>query len=60
LTNAEIADDLQNGMLYEKQEKSDHRVVIPLRKEAKFIFSDQYKKKIPSLTTRNLTGILKQ
>jgi hypothetical protein len=37
-------------MLYKKQEKSDHWVVIPLRKEAKIIFSDQFKEKIPNLT----------
>ena len=26
--------DLRNGLLYKKQKKSDHWVVIPLRKEA--------------------------
>ena len=43
-------EDLRNDMLYKKQEKSDHWVVIPLRKEAKIIFSDQFKEKIPKLT----------
>jgi integrase len=37
-------------MLYKKQEKSDHWVVIPLRKEAKIIFSHQFKEKIPAIT----------
>ena len=38
-------DDLRNDLLYKKQEKSEHWVVIPLRKEAKIIFSsaEQYK-----------------
>lgn len=31
-------EDLQKDMLYKKQEKSDHWVVIPLREEAKLIF----------------------
>jgi integrase len=43
-------EDLRNDMLYKKQEKSDHWVVIPLRKEAKMIFSEQFKEKIPKLT----------
>ncbi|WP_018615680.1 site-specific integrase [Segetibacter koreensis] len=43
-------EDLRNDMLYKKQEKSDHWVVIPLRKEAKVIFSEQFKEKIPQLT----------
>ena len=38
-------DDLRNDLLYKKQEKSEHWVVIPLREEAKTIFSsaEQYK-----------------
>ncbi len=43
-------EDLRKGMLYKKQEKSDHWVVIPLRKEAKEIFTEQFKEKIPKLT----------
>ncbi|GEO08659.1 site-specific integrase [Segetibacter aerophilus] len=43
-------DDLRNDLLYKKQEKSEHWVVIPLRKEAKIIFSKQFKEKIPKLT----------
>jgi integrase len=43
-------DDLRNDLLYKKQEKSEHWVVIPLRKEAKIIFSKQFKDKIPKLT----------
>lgn len=43
-------DDLRKDMLYKKQEKSDHWVVIPLRKEAKEIFTEQFKETIPKLT----------
>ncbi len=43
-------EDLRNDMLYKKQEKSEHWVVIPLRNEAKKIFSQQFKEKIPSLS----------
>jgi integrase len=43
-------DDLRNDLLYKKQEKSEHWVVIPLRKEAKVIFSKQFKEKMPKLT----------
>lgn len=43
-------EDLQKDLLYKKQEKSDHWVVIPLREEAKLIFTRQFKEKIPALT----------
>lgn len=43
-------EDLRNDMLYKKQRKSDHWVVIPLRNEAKAIFTEQFKEEIPSLT----------
>jgi hypothetical protein len=37
-------------MLYKKQEKSDHWVIIPLRYEAKLIFTRQFRDRIPQLT----------
>ncbi len=43
-------EDLQKDMLYKKQEKSDHWVIIPLRKEAKLIFTRQFQDKIPVLS----------
>lgn len=43
-------EDLQRDMLYKKQEKSDHWVIIPLRHEAKIIFTRQFRDKIPQLT----------
>ena len=43
-------EDLQRDMLYKKQEKSDHWVIIPLRHETKLIFTRQFRDKIPSLS----------
>ena len=43
-------EDLRRDMLYKKQEKSDHWVVIPLRDEAKEIFSQEFKEAIPQLS----------
>lgn len=41
--------DLQLDMLYKKQEKSDHWVIIPLRHEAKLIFTRQFRYIPPNL-----------
>lgn len=43
-------EDLQRDMLYKKQEKSDHWVIIPLREEAKLIFTRQFQDRIPDLS----------
>jgi integrase len=43
-------EDLKRDMLYKKQAKSDHWVIIPLREEAKLIFTRQFKDKISQLT----------
>ncbi len=43
-------EDLKRDMLYKKQTKSDHWVVIPLREEAKMIFTRQFKDKLKCLT----------
>jgi hypothetical protein len=43
-------EDLKQDMLHKKQEKSDHWVIIPLREEAKFIFTRQFRDKIPALS----------
>jgi integrase len=52
-------EDLRNDLLYKKQEKSDHWVVIPLRKEAKMIFSEQFKERIPKLTNAEFNRHIK-
>jgi len=43
-------EDLKRDMLHKKQAKSDHWVIIPLREEAKLIFTRQFRDKIPALT----------
>jgi integrase len=43
-------EDVRRDMLYKKQEKSDHWVIIPLREEAKLIFTRQFRDRIPELT----------
>jgi len=52
-------EDLRKGMLYKKQDKSDHWVVIPLRKEAKEIFTQQFRDKIPDLTNAEFNRHIK-
>jgi integrase len=37
-----MIDDIRHGMLYKKQNKSDHWVVIPLRKEALLILKQRF------------------
>ena len=39
--------DLRNGLLYKKQKKSDHWVVIPLRKEAQEMLEELFKQNTP-------------
>lgn len=39
--------DLRDGLLYKKQKKSDHWVVIPLRKEAQEMLEELFRKNIP-------------
>jgi hypothetical protein len=39
--------DLRNGLLYKKQKKSDHWVVVPLRKEAEEMLEELFAARIP-------------
>jgi len=52
-------EDLRNDMLYKKQNKSDHWVIIPLRTEAKEIFTEQFKEKLPQLTNAEFNRHIK-
>jgi len=52
-------EDLHQDMLYKKQQKSVHWVVIPMRKEAKEIFTKQFKEKIPSISDVKFNEIIK-
>lgn len=51
--------DVRNGMLHKKQGKSDHWVVIPLRKEAHKLFNNEFKKQIPVLTNAEFNRHIK-
>jgi hypothetical protein len=42
-------EDIRQGMLYKKQGKSDHWVVIPLRKEANDILANRFNFNIPNV-----------
>ncbi len=44
------ADDVRDGMLYKKQFKTKHWVVIPLRDEANYIFVNNFNKNIPTIS----------
>jgi len=53
-------EDLRQNMLYKKQEKSVHWVVIPLRKEAKEIFTEQFKEAIPGICNAQFNKKVKE
>jgi integrase len=53
-------EDLQQDMLHKKQEKSVHWVVIPLRKEAKAIFTEQFRDDIPSICNSEFNQKIKE
>lgn len=53
-------EDVRNGMLYKKQDKSDHWVVIPLREEAQHIFFNEFNKKIPAITNADFNYYIKE
>ena len=52
-------EDLQQDMLYKKQQKSEHWVVIPLRKEAKDIFTEQFKIELPVICNSDFNKQIK-
>jgi site-specific recombinase XerD len=52
-------DDIRNGMLYKKQNKSDHWVVIPLRSQAYHIIMNLLNKKFPILTNTEFNRHIK-
>src|SRR6185437_11219043 len=53
-------EDLQQDMLYKKQQKSEHWVVIPLRKEAKEIITDQFKAELPYICNSDFNKRIKE
>jgi integrase len=53
-------EDIRQGMLYKKQGKSDHWVVIPLRPEAYDILIDRFDKRVPKTTNEELNRHIKK
>lgn len=53
-------EDIRNGMLYKKQGKSDHWVVIPLRPEAHEILVNCFNKKVPKTSNGELNRHIKK
>lgn len=52
-------EDFRQGFLYKKQEKSEHWVVIPLRKEAMEIFNNRFTHGIPKLSNAKFNSYVK-
>jgi integrase len=53
-------EDIRQGMLYKKQGKSDHWVVIPLRPEAYDILVNRFNKRVPKTTNEELNRHIKK
>jgi integrase len=53
-------EDIRKGMLYKKQGKSDHWVVIPLRPEAHGILINRFNKKVPKTSNAELNRHIKK
>ncbi len=53
-------DDIRNNMLYKKQHKSDHWVIIPLRGHAEFILRNKFKNGIPKISNSEFNESLKE
>lgn len=52
-------EDVRNDRIYKKQGKSDHWVVIPLRNEAKEIFTEQFKAALPFVSNVDFNANIK-
>jgi len=53
-------EDIRGNMLYKKQHKSDHWVVIPLRGYAKFILEEKFKTGIPKVVNSEFNESIKE
>ena len=53
-------EDVRNGMLYKKQGKSDHWVVIPLRSEANNILVNHFRFNIPKVCNGTFNKCIKE
>ncbi len=52
-------EDIRNNMLYKKQQKSDHWVIIPLRGHAEYILRNKFKNGIPKVSNVEFNESLK-
>lgn len=52
--------DIRKGMLHKKQEKSDHWVVVPLRKQAEEIFTERFRDGIPVFSNVMFNRLIKE
>ncbi|HEY4063192.1 MAG TPA: site-specific integrase [Puia sp.] len=53
-------EDIRKGMLYKKQGKSDHWVVIPLRPEASEILINRFRNMVPKVSNPEMNRHIKQ
>ena len=54
------SEDVRDGMLFKKQGKSKHRVVIPLRDEANYIFEHIFNRNIPETSNAEFNLYIKE
>ncbi len=54
------AEDVRDKMLYKKQEKTKHWVVVPLRDEAYHIFANCFKRNVPKTSNPNFNQYIKE
>lgn len=52
-------EDIRNNMLYKKQEKSNHWVIIPLRSCAESILKNKFKNGIPKISNTDFNNSVK-
>jgi integrase len=54
------SEDVRDGMLYKKQQKTKHWVVIPLRDEAYSIFTHSFNRNIPKTNNPEFNSFIKE
>jgi len=54
------SEDVRDGMLFKKQVKSKHRVVVPLRDDAYSIFINSFKRNIPLISNSEFNHYIKE
>jgi len=54
------SEDVRDGMLYKKQGKTKHWVVVPLRDEANYLFIDNFKRNIPAISNPDFNYYIKE